>query len=695
MLTFVFSFTVLKNRIEMINNRELSWLSFNQRVLQEAKDCSVPLLQRLRFLGIFSNNQDEFIKVRVADIVKSAQLKTRKKQRKFERYTPRELLIKMNEQIENQQKEFISTYQSILREMETEGLFIINEKQLSKTQELFCRNYFASVISMRLVPLILRKSTQIPFLPDNNIYHAIKMYDSKKSAAKYAIIRIPVSSACPRFIELPSAPGQHEIIFSDDIIRLCLNDIFFMFTYDRISAYTFKIMRDAEFSVDDDISKSLMGKLEDGIESRMYGRPIRMIYDREMPDDLLVTIASKLKLQSDGALDAGSRYHLMRDLMKFPNIRPDLENINPPALQHPAIKRDASILKVIRKKDVFLNYPYHTFNHFIDFLREAAIDPKVESIFITLYRTAENSHVINTLINAAKNGKKVVAVIELLARFDEEQNVKYSELLHREGVRVIHGINGMKVHSKMALVERKERSLKQQYAYIGTGNFNEITAKIYTDFGLFTCQPQIVSDVLKVFDFLMDNHRHFKCEKLLVSPYFMRHQFKKLIQQEIKNAQKGKKASIHAKFNSLTDEEMINLLYKASQAGVEVRLIIRGACCLQPEQKGLSENIRAISIVDQYLEHTRMVIFYNQGDEKIFILSADWMKRNLDFRFETGVPIEDKNIRETLKTLFQLQWSDNVKARDLNFFKNNTYIASTSPQTVRSQIAVYHYYNSI
>ena len=675
----------------MITNRELSWLSFNQRVLQEAKDNSVPLLQRVRFLGIFSNNQDEFIKVRVANIVKSAQSKNSKKSKKVEEYSPRELLFEMNEQIENQQQEFISTYHSILKEMEREGIFVVNEKQLNSEQAVFCRNYFSSVVSMRLVPLILRKSTQIPFLPDNNIYHAVKMNEHKKMTDKYAIILIPVNSACPRFIELPSAPGRHDIIFLDDIIRLCLNDIFFMFKYDHIAAYTFKLMRDAELSMDDDISKSLMEKMEEGIESRMYGRPVRLIYDKEMPIDLLDVIASKLKLKPDQALEAGGRYHLMRNLMKFPHIRPDLENINPPSLQHPAIKRDESIFKVIEKKDIFLNYPYHTFNHCIDFLREAAIDPKVEAIYITLYRTAENSHVINALVNAAKNGKKVVVLIELMARFDEEQNVKNSEILHREGVKVIHGVNGLKVHGKLVLVEKKEGAANKGYAYIGTGNFNEETAKIYIDYGLFTCHQQIVSDVRIVFDFLMNNHRHFKCEKLMVAPYFMREQFKKLIQQEIKNAKKGKKASIYAKFNSLTDEEIIKLLYKASQAGVEIRLIVRGACCLQPELAELSENIRAISIVDQYLEHARLVIFHNGGDEKIIILSADWMTRNLDYRIEVGVPVLDKNIKETIKTIFHLQWADNVKARDLNSLKNNSYVGSSS-EPIRSQTAIYQYY---
>jgi len=676
----------------MINNREISWLSFNQRVLQEAQDSTVPLMQRLRFLGIFSNNLDEFIKVRMANIVKLAQYKGSKNKKMIDDYTAKELLEILNNQIDTLQKSFADTYADILAEMESKGIYVINETQLDKEQELFCRNYFSSVVSMRLVPLILRKSIKIPFLPDSNIYHAVKMYGKDCVNAKYAVIRIPVSSACPRFIELPSQAGRKDIIFLDDIIRLCLDEIFFMFKCEKIEAFTFKLMRDAELTMDDDISKSLIEKMEDSLENRLHGRPIRLIYDREMPQDLLNIISSKLRLSAEEGLSGGGRYHLMRDLMKFPKVSPELENSNPPPLQHPSIKPNASILDVIRKKDIFLNYPYHTFNHFIDFLREAAIDPKVESIYITLYRTAESSKIINTLINAAKNGKNVVVLIELLARFDEGKNVENTELLHREGVKVIHGINGIKVHSKLVLIERKEGMKSKGYTYVGTGNFNESTAQIYVDYGLFTCNQAVVSDARAVFDFLMNTHKHFSCQKLLMAPYSMRSEFKKLILQEIKNAQKGQKAYIYAKFNSLTDEAMIKLLYKASQAGVEIRLIVRGAFCLLPNMKGLSDNIQAISIVDKYLEHARLVIFCNGGNEKTYILSADWMTRNLDHRVEIGVPIMDKNIKETLKKVFNIQWHDNVKARDLSISDSNNYVKSNKKKQIRSQTAIYDYY---
>jgi len=675
----------------MINNRDLSWLTFNERVLQEAQDKTVPLMQRLRFLGIFSNNQDEFIKVRVANIVRLSLMKVKKVPKFTGGYTAKELLPLINAQVSEGQKKFVKTYDEILTEMEHHGIYVVNEKQLTRKQKQFCHEYFSSVVSQRLVPLIIRKTTEMPFLQDNNIYHAVKMSSGKGSNPRYAVIQIPVSSACPRFVVLPSVNNRNDIIFLDDIIRLCLDEIFFMFNYKTISAYTFKLMRDAQLTLDDDISKSLVEKMETGLQNRLHGQPVRLIYDKEMPDDLLDIITTKLKLKGKEGLDAGGRYHLMRDLMKFPKVRPDLESKNLEPLQHPDIVPFSSILKVINKKDILLNYPYHTFNHFIDFLREAAIDPKVESIYITLYRTAEHSKVINALINAAKNGKKVMVLLELFARFDEEQNVEYSELLQKEGVKVIHGVNGLKVHSKLVLVERQNKG----YVYVGTGNFNEDTARIYGDFGLLTSNLQVVLDARAIFDFLINTHKHFACKKLVVSPYYMRNLFEELIKHEMKNALNGKNAYIYVKLNSLTDENMINLLYRASNAGVNIRLIVRGACCLQPQLKGQSENIRVISIVDRYLEHARMAIFCNDGDEKTFIMSADWMNRNLDRRVEVGIPVSDKKIKTTLKEVFEIQWCDNEKARDLAVFGSNTYVEKGDDTPCRSQIALYEYYKNM
>lgn len=541
-----------------------------------------------------------------------------------------------------------------------------------------------------MVPILIKKSTKLPFFKDGNTYHAVLMKKGKTS--NMAIVEIPVSSSCPRFVVLPSKSDRKDIIFIDDIIRLCLDDIFFMFNYDSISAHAFKILRDAQLNIDDDVSKSYIEKIEKSIEYRLHGRPIRLIYDKDMPKEALDIISMKFGFKGNKFLNGIGRYHLLRDLMNFPKVNPSLESINPKPIHSNRVKHNSSILNSIKEKDILLNYPYHTFNHFIQFLSEAAIDQKVERICITLYRTAERSKVINALINAAKNEKKVVVFIELMARFDEEQNVENIAILQKEGVKVLLTIEGLKVHSKLVLVERKERNLTKGYVYVGTGNFNEKTAQVYSDFGLFTANNQIAEDAREIFDFLENTHKKFTCKQLVVSPYFMRNKFEKEIEKKILYAKKGKKAYIYAKFNSLTDEKIIKQLYKASKAGVKIKLIIRGACCLIPQVKGLSENIEVISIVDKYLEHARLIIFGNGGVEKTYILSADWMTRNLDRRVEVGVPILDKSIQKTLKDFFNIQWSDNVKARVTDIDGKNNYVQYNSGEKIRSQIELYNYY---
>lgn len=674
----------------MINNRELSWLSFNERVLQEAKDQSVPLLQRMRFLGIFSNNQDEFLKVRVANLIRMASIKEFKKVKLTGGYIAEDLLELVNEKLAVLQQEFTNTYDEILLELQGHGIFVVNEYELNSEQKEFCRNYYSEIIAPRLVPILIKKSTKLPFFKDGNTYLAVQMIKGKTS--NIAIAEIPVSSACPRFVVLPSQTGRKDIIFIDDIIRLCLDDIFFMFNYDSITAHAFKILRDAQLNIDDDVSKSYVEKIEKSIEFRQHGTPIRLIYDKDMPKDVLDIISAKFGFKTNQFVNGTGRYHLMKDLMNFPRVDPTLESKNPKPINSSRVKHNSNILESIREKDILLNYPYHTFHHFIQFLSEAAIDQKVESIFITLYRTAERSKVLNALINAAKNGKKVTVLIELMARFDEEQNMESVALLQKEGVKILLGIEGVKVHSKLVLVERRERSQTRGYVYVGTGNFNEKTAQIYSDFGLFTANPQVAEDARAVFDFLENTHRKFTCKQLVVSPYFMRSRFERDIAKEIELAKKGKKAYIYAKFNSLTDEKMIKLLYKASRAGVKIKLIIRGACCLVPQLKGVSDNIEVISIVDKYLEHARMVIFGNGGDEKTYILSVDWMTRNLDRRVEVGIPILDKSIQKTLKDVFKIQWSDNVKARVTDINGVNSYVQDGSDLKIRSQVELYNYY---
>lgn len=674
----------------MINNRELSWLSFNERVLQEAKDESVPLLQRMRFLGIFSNNQDEFLKVRVANLIRMASLKDYKKVKLTGGYVAEDLLELVNTKLSALQKEFDNTYAEILSELQSHNIFVVNDRELNAEQKEFCRNYYSEIISPRLVPILIKKSTKLPFFKDGNTYLAVQMKKGKTS--NIAIAEIPVSSSSPRFVVLPSQGDRKDIIFIDDIIRLCLDDIFFMFNYDTITAHAFKILRDAQLNIDDDVSKSYIEKIEKSIEYRQHGTPIRLIYDKDMPKDVLDLISMKFGFKTNRFVNGTGKYHLMRDLMNFPKVDPTLESKNPKPINSNRVKHNSSILSSIREKDILLNYPYHTFHHFIQFLSEAAIDQKVEKICITLYRTAERSKVINALINAAKNGKKVVVLIELMARFDEEQNVENIARLQKEGVKVLLGIEGLKVHSKLVLVERREGSQTKGYVYVGTGNFNEKTAQVYSDFGLFTTNSEVAQDAREVFTFLENTHKKFTCKQLVVSPYFMRNKFEKDIEKEISFAKKGKKAYLYAKFNSLTDESMVKLLYRASKAGVKIKLLVRGACCLVPQVKGLSENIEVISIVDKYLEHARMIIFGNGGDEKTYILSADWMTRNLDRRVEVAIPILDKSIQRTLKDVFNLQWSDNVKARTTDKNGVNSYVSRNSAEKIRSQVELYNYY---
>ncbi len=678
---------------QKINNRELSWLQFNSRVLQEAQDRSVPLLQRLRFLGIYSNNQDEFIKVRLGNLIRY----TDNKRAKYPihitgDYTPEELLTEINEAMRVSQKEFRKTYKSIIQELEEHNIYMINESELTAEQMEFCRNYFLSVISVRLAPLVLRKSFKLPLLPDNQIYLAVKMDGGRSS--RYAIVQIPSSKLCPRFVVLPSVENRTDIIFLDDIIRLFLDDIFFMFPYKEISAYTFKVVRDAELTIDDDISKSMSEKMYSGVNQRTKGRPVRVVYDKRMPEDMLAHLLKKLEAKSTTTIEPSSRYHLMRDLMKFPKVNDSLEMTSPKPIIHPQINPFDSILKVIRRKDILLSYPYHTFKHFIDFLREAAIDPRVISINITLYRIANNSKVLNALINAAKNGKNVTVLVELKARFDEEHNIEISDSLQEAGVKVVHSPEGLKVHSKLVLIERMESpNGLRGYVYVGTGNFNEDTASIYSDFGLLTYNQTIAEDARSVFNFLESPHKLYRYRKLMVSPYYLREQIEELILREMESAKQGKKAYFYAKLNSLTDEKLISLLYKASEAGVKIRLLVRGACCLIAGVKDMSKNIEVRSVVDRYLEHARMIIVCNNNKTESYIMSADLMTRNLNRRVEVGVKIEDRGIHASLCDYFDIQWNDNVKARYTTPTSGNIYVTETTKESgYRCQDELYRYY---
>ena len=674
-------------------NRELSWLNFNSRVMQEAIDESVPLVQRLRFLGIFSNNLDEFFKVRVASLKRLLENPSKEDKIVAGGFTNEELLGKISQKVDEFYKQYFSVYDTIMGELAKQGIKVINEKELNEEQIIYLRKYFLESVSSQIVPLMLSKGREkMPFLADDNIYLAVEMIRGEKST--YSILELPVNKSIPRFIVLPSPAGETNVIYLDDVIRLNLDEIFFMFDFTEIRAYTFKLTRDAEMTLDDDISKSNLERMEESLSERSKGQPVRFVYDRTMPEKLLNLLLKKLGLKHSENISPSGRYHQMRDLMKFPKISKAFEYTTPHPVHHHKLKPFHSIIDVVRKKDVLLAFPYHSFNHLIDFLREAAIDSKVEEIYVTLYRVADRSKIVNALVNAAKNNKKVVVLVELLARFDEENNIRWTEVLQEAGIKVINGVDGLKVHSKLILVRRREGNVLSGYTFIGTGNLNESTANIYTDLGLLTHHQGIADDALHLFDFLQKNHRRFDPKYLLISPYSMRASFERMIDREIANAKKGKEAFIYLKLNSFVDEEMIELLYKASRAGVIIKLIVRGACCIKIGEEGVSDKIAGISIVDMYLEHSRIAIFCSGGANDTFIMSADWMVRNFDRRVEVGVQIYDQKIRCVLMDLFNIEWRDNVKARDLASGDKNTYVRNGLPEC-RSQIALYEYFASL
>ncbi len=680
-------------KFEMIN-REVSWLSFNERVLQEASDPNVPLIERMRFLGIFSNNLDEFFRVRVATVKRMVGLGKNAKGVLGE--DPEVLLDQIKEMVLAQRDQFGSIYDEILKEFREQGVSLLSEKQLNKEQGALVKAYFQNEVRRSLVPIMLSNIKHFPTLKDRAIYLAIKLYnkDNPKDP-KYALIEVP-SPLLPRFFELPpKKEGQKNLIILDDVIRYCLHEVFAFFNYDKIEAYTIKLTRDAELDIDEDISKSIIDKLSKSLKNRKVGQPVRFIYDKRMPKDLYKYLIHRIRLKEDENIIPGGRYHNFKDFIKFPYIGeeelryPDLPPTRSPELDHPSRYLDR-----IKEGDIMLNYPYQTFDHIIDILREAAIDPKVTSIKINLYRVAKRSKVINALVNAVKNGKAVTAVVELRARFDEEANIQWANKLQEEGVEVIFGVEGLKVHSKLILITRKERRKEELFAHIGTGNFHEGTARLYADTSLLTVDKRITREVWKVFDFFKNNYKVHRYSHLLVSPINTRRKFGQLIQSEIRNARAGKPAYMILKMNNLVDEELIRKLYAASQAGVKIRLIVRGICSLVPGVKGMSENIQAISILDRFLEHSRIFLFGNGGKEKIYIGSGDWMVRNLDKRVEVITPVYDKKVRKVLRDMLSIQLQDDIKARVLEEGGTNPY-RKEDGNKVRSQHALYEYFQEV
>ena len=676
----------MKSKHFLLVNRDISWLSFNDRVLQEANDPSVPLLERMKFLGIVSNNRDEFFRVRIATIKRMARLGKQGAQIMGE--DPVALLNSIQEVIIRQQEEFDNSYGNLLRELELAGIFIVNEKQLKPDQSEFARQFFREQVLPTLVPILLDNVTEFPYLRDRSIYFLVIMHH-KNGKERYALVEIP-THILPRFIVIPKE--NKYIILIDDIIRYSLDDLFFSFEYERISAYTIKLTRDAELDIENDVTKSLIKKVSESVKRRKKGQPVRLIYDEEMPESAITYLMKRIKFgKGDQPIPAG-RYHNFVDFIKFPSLnKPELFSKKVQPLSHPELLPKHSVLKVIKEKDILLSFPYQSYHHIIDVLREASMDPKVQSIEITLYRLSEDSHVVNALINSIRNGKQVTVVVELQARFDEENNIKWTNRLNEEGAKVIYGVPGLKMHSKLFLIRRMEHNKEVLYAHIGTGNFNEVTAKLYCDHSLLTADKRITEEVAKVFKFYNDNYKTGTYKHLLVSPFFTRKKLLLFIQTEIDNIKKKKKAWMFLKMNSLTDPELIKKLYEASQAGVKIRMIIRGICSLVPGQKGLSENIEVISIVDKYLEHARVFIFANDNDPRFYLASFDWMTRNIDFRSEVGVPIYDKILQKQLLDIMELQWSDNSKARYIDSSQSNRYKKIDLKNKVRAQDAIYKY----
>jgi polyphosphate kinase len=670
-------------------SREISWLSFNSRVLQEAADQNNPLMERLRFLGIFSNNLDEFFKIRVATVKRM--MRYNKRNPGDEESNPKKIFKEISQIVNDQQKKFDEIYEEITDELEKHKIYFINEQELNPEQAIFVKDFFNNVLRQHLFPIMLGNLDEPDTLSDLTPFLAIHLQKSDKSLKdNYALIEIP--SAVSRFLILPEFNKCKYVILIDDVIRYCLQDIFYIFDYDVFNAYTIKFTRDAEIDIDNDVSKSLMELISESLKQRKVGAPIRFIYDETMPSNMLQTLRRKFVIQKGETLIAGSRYHNFKDFIKFPNLGlKKLENPVFPAIVHKNIHRNRSILDALKKQDIMLHYPYHSFQYVVDLLREASIDPNVHSIKMTIYRLAKNSNVVSALINAARNGKIVTVVMEIQARFDERANIKWAEKLQEEGVRIVQSRTGFKIHSKLILISRREGKKDVLYANVGTGNFNEDTAKIYTDKALLTCHPKITSEVEKIFELIELSYKNFVFNTLILSPYNMRDFFMKLLDNEIKNARKGKDAWAIIKLNNLVDDKMAVKLYQASRAGVKIKIICRSSCVIIPGIKGVSDNIEAISIVDKYLEHSRVFVFANGGNEKYYISSADWMVRNFDYRIEVTCPIFDKNIQRELRQMLELQLKDNTKARIISSGNENEYKRNHVAGKVRSQVEIYNF----
>jgi len=685
------SITTVVNNVEIpYIQRDLSWLSFNHRVLQEARDQSVPLFERIRFLAIYSSNLSEFFRVRMAN--HRYMLRIGKETKKELDYDPKEVIKQIHRVLGEQQDIFFDTfYNSIIPELKEHNIRLLRRASLNPTQLEFIENYFQNQLLAQVQPVLLVKNKIRPFLNNDTLYLALWMKDKedtgKKSESVYAIVQIP-TQYFPRFAVLPSSNDTHDIIMLDDIIR---HNVAWMFPgYNLVDTFSIKLTRDAELYIDDEHSGDLVQKIRDTLVKRAVGPASRFVYDKEMPEEFLDYLKETFQLDKYDILPEG-RYHNNFDLRKMPNFgKTYLDYAKLPPLPYIPLEKTNDYFGAIAQKDHLIHVPYHSYESVVQFFIHAANDPDVTHIKLIQYRVASDSRVMEALMNAVKLGKQVFVFVEVKARFDEEANLKWGERLAEAGVKVKHSFPGVKVHAKLALVRRQKGETVEMFSYLGTGNFHEVTAKIYSDFGLFTANLDMVAEVSRVFAYL-ENREAQEFKHLLVGQFNLRSGLVALIDQEIINAKAGKEAKILLKLNSLQDAEMIAKLYEASNAGVKIQLIIRGICCLVTQLQGWSENIEAISIVDRFLEHARVFIFHNEGHEKIYLSSADWMVRNLSFRVETAFPVYDEAIKKEIKGYINLQLTDNTKARIIDNKQTNGYRKANSDIPTRSQIDTYYY----
>ncbi|MBN3189204.1 polyphosphate kinase 1 [Pectobacterium brasiliense] len=673
--------------------KELSWLSFNERVLQEAADKSNPLIERMRFLGIYSSNLDEFYKVRFADLKRRILIN----EEQGLDGNLRHLLGKIQARVLKTDQIFDSLYNELLLEMARNQIFLVNERQVSPNQQEWLRDYFRQHLRPHITPILIFNETDlVEFLKDNYTYLAVEII--RGDEISYALLEIP-SDKIPRFVNLPAeAPRRRKtMILIDNILRYCLDDIFKgFFDYDALNAYSMKMTRDAEYDLVTEMESSLLELMSSSLKQRLTAEPVRFVYQRDMPDAMVAMLLDKLGISSYDSVIPGGRYHNFKDFISFPNVgRANLVNKPLPRLRHTGFNQFRNGFDAIRERDVLLYYPYHTFEHVLELLRQASFDPNVLSIKINIYRVAKDSRIITSMIHAAHNGKKVTVVVELQARFDEEANIHWAKRLTEAGVHVIFSVPGLKIHAKLFLISRREGENIVRYAHIGTGNFNEKTARLYTDYSLLTADERITNEVRRVFNFIENPYRPVSFEHLLVSPQNSRDKLYQLIDTEIENALANRDAGITLKVNNLVDKGLAEKLYQASSAGVKINLLVRGMCSLIPNLPGISENIQVISILDRYLEHDRVYVFNNGGDKKVYLSSADWMTRNIDYRIEVAVEILDPILKNRVLETLDILFSDTVKARVIDKESSNRYVSRGNKRKVRAQNAIYDYIKAL